>query len=905
MSELSLKRKRIDSSVLSFSDGFVSSEKQRDVTKLENLIRKLEHKLSELETKAQSDAITRESAIQEKVATIQKLITSEAEAQRHAVYHKERYDEATQTLATMKEKHNAVANELRSTLEKQRQETRKLESTVQSQTEEIRKLIQQRETDQQVQSIQTKSFESMIASLKASAESDALKMEQALHREAKLNERIHQMEQERTSQYPTSSEAAEKLDAQFQSIIRRSFDLESENHKLKRDLDHYKSISQNVELLRSERDGLQRQAEALSELRATHFQLEAEMAQLRAEQADWAAYVASQPEFKQKKPDSVIYELTRKAEEADFLKRTVEQYQAQVKDQWHVIQSLESHLTELKKEVAEQKERRAIEASARTKLSVGADAWRQYIHLLETQLAVYADQDVGEDTKSKQIAELQQHIQQCQDKITALSQQLAEQEAQKADQAPIQVHLSNGPYEALASGLSLTDFLKQLVEKENQLIEELKQKSVNEAILQKQYDATKEQVERLQTSVRDQQPIQIPSDIVPIQTKQSTSTETQTTQDQDTRYLTVLDNPLSQDYAIRKSLLQRLQKENQSLLDQLADKSGDTILIPAISLENLKIEKTELQATIESRDKRIARLHAVWGNKIQQIVTEIQLLLGYNVNFRNDDLIRLEHALVDPTELAFLVKLETTQDETQGILRFVGSKRDAYMSQLQDIYQTYIIQDRNIPAFLNAAAQDIYVHYKEQHQSIELEMQHTPLDDQLEPYDEETRIHLDTGEDGVAEPMEEMTEQTAFDLFVEEDTIVYDKNEDEIIEESIMAEHVTQTAVSDGEMIEHESDGEMIETEIDQDITEQESEMIEPENEGEMIQHESEGEMVEHESESEMIEHESEGEMIEHESEGELAEHEIEREIIESENDQQENDTVESNDEDITSELSQ
>ncbi|KAI8380870.1 hypothetical protein BD560DRAFT_323463 [Blakeslea trispora] len=692
------------------------------------------------------------------------------------------------------------------------------------------------------------------------------------------------MEQEHASSYPTQSEAAEKLDAQLQSIIKRSFDLESENFKLKRDLDHYKSISQNVELLRSERDGLQRQADALSELRATNFQLEAEIAQLRAEQADWATYLASQPEYSQQTPDSIIYQLTRKAEEAVFLKRTVEQYQTQVKDQWHVIQSLESHLTELKKEVAEQKERRAIEASARTKLSVGVDTWKQYINLLETQLAVYADQDVGDDTKAKQIIELQQHIQQCQNQITTLSQQLAEQEAQRAEQAPIQVHLSCGPYEALASGSSIIDFLKQLVEKENQLIEELQQKSVNEAILQKQYNATKEQVERLQTSVRAQQPIQVPSDIEPVQRKQATSAETQTEQD---HCLTVLDNPLSQDYAIRKSLLERLQKENQALLDQLTNKATDSVHVPKMTIENIKAERAAQEATIEARDKRIARLHSVWGNKIQQIITQIQLLLGYNVNFRNDDLIRLEHALVDPTELSFLVKLETTQDETQGILRFVGSKRDAYMSQLQDIYQTYIIQDRNIPAFLNAAAQDIYVQYKEQNQSIELEMQHNSVDegDLLEPYDEETRIHLDTGEDGIVESMDQLeaTEDIEHPLSVFVDQEVH-KEEGSMMESEVEMEHDTLAIESDGEMVQPES-------ESDEDIIEPESDIAEDDSESELVEPESDGEMIEPESDGEMIEPESDGEMIEPESDESIIE--------------QENEMIESSEEDIASDLSQ
>ncbi|KAG1077812.1 hypothetical protein G6F42_024603 [Rhizopus arrhizus] len=258
----------------------------------------------------------------------------------------------------------------------------------------------------------------------------------------------------------------------------------------------------------------------------------------------------------------------------------------------------------------------------------------------------------------------------------------------------------------------------------------------------------------------------------------------------------------------------RLEKENADLLNQIASVAAsdtDLITVPKSSLSNLEAKNQDLQSALQSREKRIQRLHSIWEAKVNETSSQIRQLLGYNVIFRNDGVTRLESILVDPTELAFIVKIGDTHSESEkGMLRMVGTKKDHYIKQLEDIYRVYIIEDRNIPAFLSAAAQEFYVSAKQHEQSMmSQEGEHTDFmqdndEDSFEPYDEETRIYDDQME-GYDEEFTVQSEPNNVALTVESDNgemIEHEEyTEDEEDNEMIVSSEVVR---DDSDIITHE-----------------------------------------------------------------------------------------------------
>ncbi|KAF1805028.1 hypothetical protein FB192DRAFT_1249971, partial [Mucor lusitanicus] len=553
-------------------------------------------------------------------------------------------------------------------------------------------------------------------------------IQRSLLREQELTEKINALEQQlnNSSSYPSNPQAYQDLETQYQRISKRVLDLETENIKLASDLKHHKGISQNIETLRQEKESLSHQLKSMNDICDENHRIEKENIKLKAERALWASYFESQPEYNTQSPDSIIYTLTQQAEEAKCLKQSIEQY----KDQMKVIKALEDHIDELKKTIVKNEHLHTADQASRDILTKNADHLKKHIAILERQLAMCdqeeilaMDQGQYDEAKAKRIQELEELLRESEDRLTLQAQELAQEKIKHASELP-PVQLSSGPYEMLKSGVSVSKQLSELVVKQDKLMQDLEEKSVNEALLQRQLKSAQEQIEQLTKSIEKQERHAHSSE------KAASTAESQTTaaeeqggsDESNLRILTLIDNPASRDLAVRTSLLERLEKENADLLRQISSEAvsdTDLITVPKSSLINLEAKTEKLQSDLQAREKRIQRLHTIWETKINETSSQIRQLLGYNVIFRSDGVTRLESILVDPTELAFIVKIGDTHSESeQGKLRMVGSKKEHYMKQLEDIYQLYIIQDRNIPAFLCAAAQDLYVNAKQQEHSM-------------------------------------------------------------------------------------------------------------------------------------------------------------------------------------------
>jgi hypothetical protein len=231
-------------------------------------------------------------------------------------------------------------------------------------------------------------------------------------------------------------------------------------------LKHFKSISQNVELLRREKESLAYQVKELNKTHESKLALETENIKLRLERDAWACYLSSNLEVNTQTPQTIISQLSRQVEEAHHLQTAVAQYQLQTKDDKLVIEGLTAHIEELKETVAKVQYEHAKDEAVKTVAMKGTEALKRHIAILDGQLSMYDQEEIHhgqyDEIKSKRIAELEQLLKDHEQKIVEQAQQLTETSANHV--SPVQI--ANGPYEKLASGASLTDFLSELMNKQ-------------------------------------------------------------------------------------------------------------------------------------------------------------------------------------------------------------------------------------------------------------------------------------------------------------------------------------------------------------------------------------------------------------------------------------------------------
>lgn len=181
------------------------------------------------------------------------------------------------------------------------------------------------------------------------------------------------------------------------------------------------------------------------------------------------------------------------------------------------------------------------------------------------------------------------------------------------------------------------------------------------------------------------------------------------------RILQLIENPDFIIRTVRSDNLKRLYEENQAFLSNklsAVEDDASYVSVPKASIVNLQTTIGELQKKIETKEKRIKRLLTYWEKQNERLHETIQFVLGYKITLRDDGIVKIESSFVDRKRLTFFVNMSDDTDEAK--LRVVGAHKDYYMDMLlHDAYQTYIEQEKNIPAFLNAAGQELFVQYKQ------------------------------------------------------------------------------------------------------------------------------------------------------------------------------------------------
>lgn len=193
---------------------------------------------------------------------------------------------------------------------------------------------------------------------------------------------------------------------------------------------------------------------------------------LRAERDAWTRYLETVPEYNHQTPGTIIYHLSKKADEAKYYEYKVEQLQKELKTKGELVKLMEDHMREVKDKILEKDRENALCLEENRLNQMREDLLKKHIQILQNQLHLYDEAEKAElettydEKKTQRIAELGDFLREVEEKCA--------QEARTYIQhlsLPTALLESNGPYEKITSGTKITEFLEKVYKEKEETLE--------------------------------------------------------------------------------------------------------------------------------------------------------------------------------------------------------------------------------------------------------------------------------------------------------------------------------------------------------------------------------------------------------------------------------------------------
>ncbi|KAF7725014.1 coiled-coil domain-containing protein mad1 [Apophysomyces ossiformis] len=567
------------------------------------------------------------------------------EAQERAIYQMEKSQEATSTLQLMKDEHIAVADKLRDTVEELRNQNEQLSESL----DNANKALKNAESEKENVQVE---LNEKIAELKGSVElwADSAKTNSSSFlttfvRKVELREKLEEAEQKLKEIHDAQVDTAvlRSLEEQIQSQGHYMLEVELENKKLHREIEHYKSTQRSIDKLQEEIHSLRQQLSDAQLLRETNTKLEAENAELKTERNEWAQYLGSQTAFASETPRTIIAKLTRERDVALAKEGEIERLGLELQSQHQFVSELQATLMgrpqvqELKKKILESTKTHHSDVVALELVSKDRDMMKKHVKYLEDQLEFYNMVETNymegyDQQKTQRIAELEKLLKEFEDMNAAQTQQILTLQAALKEQTPI-----------------IDEAQTEEAAEQGQRILTLKENAVS-----KEFGIRKQQLDDLQA--------------------------------ENSLLLKQVEN------------LQSGEASEESIPDDLL------LTVPKQTLENLKSESHSLQELVAKRDKRIVRLTKVWRDKVSEYKETVKKVLGYGIDFEESGAVRLVSDAEEQSNLSFIYRPDI---DGQAMLEVKGLKKHEYMQDLESSYTTFVINENNIPAFLSSVTLEL------------------------------------------------------------------------------------------------------------------------------------------------------------------------------------------------------
>ncbi|KAL9124831.1 MAG: hypothetical protein Q9217_005883 [Psora testacea] len=397
--------------------------------------------------------------------------------------------------------------------------------------------------------------------------------------------------------------------------------LESTNREQSRQLKIFRQKQKAVEVVQEEKRALEARLGVLEDVRKELREAQLQRQILEDERRSWTSYLQSQEPFYGKSefetPEDMARALMRERLENANLVEKMGALRPELSEKDEIIMSLEEEKNKAQTEVeklkasgpsaggAGGKDTRAKKALERQRALAlkEVEFLREQLRTFDSEEQTYHSEENQFDVlKSKRIADLEAQVDDHRRELANLSSELSNLESQAAITAP------RSPLKR-AREEDGDDRIGQLSRKNRKLQDELGSIQSAYTLLQTEHTAVKSQLSSLQASSK-------------------------------TRVLSLRSNPTSDYEAIKLSTLTTLKQENKDLLAQLEDRystsssSTNSNLVPKSSLDALRLEIKDLEASVADKEKRMLRLKQIWASKSLEFREAVFSLLGWKMEFR-------------------------------------------------------------------------------------------------------------------------------------------------------------------------------------------------------------------------------------------------------------------------------
>jgi mitotic spindle assembly checkpoint protein MAD1 len=489
--------------------------------------------------------------------------------------------------------------------------------------------------------------------------------------------------------------------------------LETENREQKGQLTDLRKNKKSIEMVEEEKHSLQTRLRVMENLRTELEEVRLRNEALENEKNAWTSYLdvqssADESDMHFESPEDLARAFMReRLEKASLLERLgAIQPDIAVKDD--NIRSLEEDKIRLTSEIEKLKQQPATvsagDPKAKSRLERQKTLAVKETEYLRAQLkALDAEEsemnpDRYQASQIARISELESLVDQYRQEVDTMHKSMTQLESSQPPMTPTNVGIKR-PLEE-----SSDERVGELLRKQRSLQGSVTESQTRITVLESELKAKSAQLSSLRSSSR-------------------------------LRVLELKDNPTATAATIKKSQLDALQSENETLRSQLSgqlptvasDGSPDSSLVPQASLTRLELTLAEKDAIIASRDKSLVRLKDIFRSKGLEFKEAVYSLLGWHLNFQPNGKVKATNMFYPSsssgtssrrTRSAKTAESASAEEEhfiefdgENGTMKVSGGPQSEFAKEIRSLIEFWVDGKGQVPCFLAAMTLEFYDKY--------------------------------------------------------------------------------------------------------------------------------------------------------------------------------------------------
>lgn len=617
-------------------------------------------------------------------------------------------------------KSEALAKELKEAQESALSEKASLERkirTLQDQNQSLQEEVndaQAQLSDQERQyKYQINELETIRSSLQKTLEDLQRDLQSARDNLNAVQERLSQREAEVASLEAENLRLrAEGGDSETLAVLKRELseqvnhirNLETTNREQLAELRHLRKVQRNVDVVEEQKRSLENKLNLMKDLEAELANVQIQKQMLEDERRSWTSLLqADGLAAELDSPEAVVKALVQERMEKITLLDKLGSIEPRVLEKEEIIKDLEMEKNQLKQEVEKLRSASSTaggtaESRARLRLERQRTLAIKEVEYLRAQLKTYdteemtmnADESRYDEQKSKQIAQLEQLIDEYRAELQKAHDELSSREMQQDESQPRGVKRPLSPADSDAE----PERIAVLSRKNRTLQDALSKSEQNVALLKHELEATKSHLHELQEQSR-------------------------------VRILELRSNPTAEAENLKLSTIRALKAENRDLLAQLRGEHQNVKVVPVSTLESMKLELQELERTVAEKEKRMRRLKEIWTAKSSEFREAVASVLGYKLDFLPNGRVRVtsmfhlspayrhgnRNAPADargPGSMGNGEENSIIFDGENGTMKISGGPNSLFAMEIKHLIKFWVEERKDIPCFLAAMTLEFY-----------------------------------------------------------------------------------------------------------------------------------------------------------------------------------------------------